>query len=159
DLVDDEVDIALRVVLVLGRDDVCGDEGGLIGVPVDDVQSLDLIGHGQPVPGFDLEGRRALASSLLEQVDEVAFECLLGGRASGGHSGGDASGRVLLPGHAGGELLGPVTGEDEVVVAVDEAGDDGSAAQVDGLDLGQLPHRGDLTVDDVVIVDRRNLGA
>src|SRR5699024_607089 len=70
-----------------------------------------------------------------------------------------ASGRVLLSGHAGGELRGPVTGEDEVVVAVDEAGDDGSAAQVDGLDLGQLPHRGDLTVDDVIIVDRSDLGA
>src|SRR5699024_5409713 len=159
DLVDDEVDVALRVVLVLGRDDVGGDEGGLFGVPVDDVQGPDLIGHGQPVSGFDLEGRRALASSLLEQVDEVAFEFVLGGRAGGGHGGGDASGRVLLPGHAGGEFLGPVAGEDEVVVAVNESRDDGFAAQVDGLELGQLPYRGDLTVDDVIVVDRRDLGA
>src|SRR5699024_4397966 len=159
DLVDDEVDVPLRVVLVLGRDDVGGDEGGLIGVPVDDVQGLDLIGHGQPVPGFDLESRRALASSLLEQTDEVVFEFVLGGPTRGGHGGGDPSGRVLLPGHAGGELLGPVTGEDEVVVAVDESRDDGFAAQVDGLELGQLPYRGDLTVDDVIVVDRRDLGA
>ena len=61
--------------------------------------------------------------------------------------------------HAGGEFLGPVAGEDEVVVAVNESRDDGFAAQVDGLELGQLPYRGDLTVDDVIVVDRRDLGA
>src|SRR5699024_1654106 len=77
----------------------------------------------------------------------------------GGHGGGDPSGRVLLPGHAGGELLGPVAGEDEVAVAVDESRDNGFAAQVDGLELAQLPYRGDLTVDDVIVVDRRDLGA
>src|SRR5699024_124675 len=44
-------------------------------------------------------------------------------------------------------------------VAAIESRDDGFAARVDGLELGQLPYRGDLTVDDVIVVDRRDLGA
>ena len=73
-------------------------------------------------------------------MDEVGLELLVAGGPGGGDGRGDATGRVLLPGHARGEFLGPVTGEDEVVVAVDEAGDHGFTAEVDGLesDAGSL---------------------
>ena len=43
----------------------------------------------------------------------------------------DAASVVGLPRHPGGELRRAVAGEDEVAVAVDEAGQDGAAREVD----------------------------
>ena len=129
----DQVDVAGRVVGVLGRHDVRAEERGLVGELAGHGQAAGLVADGQPVAGLDLDGRGALAAHLLDQPGDVRGELLVGRGPGGGHGGADPAGGVRLAGHPGRELLRPVAGEDQVAVAVDEPREHRAAAGVDDL--------------------------
>ena len=128
--------------------DVGAEERRLLGELPGDRQDAGLVVDGQAVAALDLDGGRALAAHLGDQPGDVAGELLVGGGAGGGDGGADAAGGVRRAGHPGRELRRPVAGEDQVGVAVDEAGEHRAAAGVDllvgGRRVGGRADPGDL---------------
>ena len=68
----DQVDVARRVVGVLGRDDVRAEEGRLVGELPGHGQAARLVVDGEPVAGLDLDGRGALPAHLLARAGRRA---------------------------------------------------------------------------------------
>ena len=60
-----QLDVAGRVIGVLGRDDVRAEERGLVGELPRHCQAARLVVDGQPVAGLDLDGGGALPAHLL----------------------------------------------------------------------------------------------
>ena len=127
----DQVDVAGRVLGVLGGHDVRTEERRLVGELPRHGEAARLVEDGQPVAALDLDGRRALAAHLGDEAGDVRGELLVGGLAGGGDGGADPARGVRRPGHPGRELRRPVAREDQVAVAVDEPGDDRAARRVD----------------------------
>src|SRR6185312_4980188 len=92
-----------------------------------------LIADREPVPGLDLEGRRALRVQLGCESREPATQLVVAcgtGRCDGATY---SSGSIGRAGHARLEFLGAVASEDEVRVRVDETGEDGPAPGIHDL--------------------------
>ena len=145
-LADDEVDVRVggsvgvaverRVLAELERHHVRAEERDLVGDLAGESHEALLVGDGEAVARLDLERRRALRVQLGDEAGEPGTQLVVGRGTRGRDGRADAAGLVALPGHARGELLGAVAAEHEVRVAVDEAGDDRAAADVDDLDIG-----------------------
>ncbi len=153
------VDVAGRVVGVLGRHDVRAQERGLVGELPGHRQAARLVVDGEAVAGLDLDGGGALAASSPATS-----------RATWAVSCSSVAARVAatvvrmppaaygLPGHPGRELLRAVAGEDQVAVAVHEAGQHRPAARVDHLvGGGRLGGRAD-PGDPAALDDQRRVG-
>jgi hypothetical protein len=139
-LTDDEIYIGVAIVGVLGRHDVRAEEGHLVGDLPGEAHETLLVGDAQAVAALDLEGRGALRVQLVDEAGEPVPKLVVGRRPGRGHGRADAACFVAAPGHARGELVGPVAAEHEVRVGVDEAGDHRATAHVDDLDVG-VPRR------------------
>ena len=124
-----QVDVRRRVGV--GGHHVGAQEGGVLGELTGDGQAARLVLRGEAVAALDLQARRTLPLHLLHQLRDVAGQLLVGGGTGGGDGGADAAGGVGLASHPGLELGRPVAAEDEVGVAVDEAGNDRAAGHVD----------------------------
>ena len=106
------------------------------------------------------------AQRLEHQPVDVRAELLVGRRAGRRDRGPDAAGGVRASRHPRGELLRPLTGEDEVPVTVHEPGDDGAAVGVEALAAGALrrlrartrPHDLAGVEDERGVGDRAQLG-
>jgi hypothetical protein len=109
---------------------VGAEERRLLGGLPGDGQRAGLVADGEAVAALDLDGRGALRPHLGEVPGHIGGELLIGRGAGGGDRGADAPGFVRSAGHPRLELRGTITGEDEVRVGVDEAGDHRSAAHV-----------------------------
>jgi endoglycosylceramidase len=105
-------------------------ERHLVGVGGGDPGRAGLVGGGQTVAGLDLDGGGALPEHLGHQPGDRGVQLVVAGGAGGGDGGADAAGAVGAAGHAGVELLGPVPGEDQMGVGVDEPGEGGPAGGV-----------------------------
>ena len=127
----DQADVVVRAVGVLGGHHVRAEEGGLVARLGGDPQRAGLVGDGQPVPALDLDGGGALPQRLPAQPARGGPQFVVAGGPGGADRGPDAAAGVRLTGHPGGELGGPVPGEDQVRVAVHEAGQHGGATGVD----------------------------
>ena len=156
----DEVGVGVGVVL--GRDDVGAEERAL--EAVGDSQRALLVGHGEPVAGLGLDGRRAGAQGLADQPVEVGLQRLVARGPGGLDRRLDPARGVRAALHARGELLRAVTREHEVAVGVDEARDQRAAFRVDPGRSGALgrfgPDPGDLAVleQDRGVAQRPQLG-
>jgi len=139
-LADDEVDVRVGVVGVLGRHHVRAEEGDLVGDLAGEPHEALLIGDREAVARLDFERRGALRVQLGDERGEPGPQLVVGRRSRGGDGRADAAGLVAPARHARGELLGAVAAEHEVRVAVDEPGDHRAAAHVDDLDVG-VPER------------------
>ena len=137
----DERHVGVGVGLELGRDDVGAEEGDVVGELRRHLAGLRFRGDVEAVARLDLDvgdpGAQALGPAQLGEALELRHA-----RGAGrlrGHP--DPARLVGRAGHPRGELLGAVAGEDQVRVAVDEAGHDAAAAGVDpivGVDPGPL---------------------
>ena len=112
------------------------EEGHLVGDLAGETHEALLVGDAQAVARLDLERRRALGVQLGDEARETGAQLVVGRGTRRRDGRADAARLVAASGHARGELLGAVAAEHEVGVAVDEAGDDGPAARVDDLGLG-----------------------
>jgi hypothetical protein len=136
----DQADVARRVVGVLGRYDMGAEVGGLVGEVRGDRQRPRLVRRGEPVPRLDLDRRGPLPPHLRDQPGHVRGQLLVGGLPGGGDRGTDAARAVGPAGHPRGELLGPVPGEHQVGMGVDEPGDHRPTAQLErGVGRGRVP--------------------
>ena len=119
-LATDQVDVVVGAAIELRRNDMSAEEGGLVGQPASDLQRACLVDGVEPVARFDLEGRGARSSRLGEQCRRPVKQIQVGCSASCGHRRADAAGLVRASRHPRRELVGPITAEHEVAVAVDE---------------------------------------
>ena len=104
------------------------------------LERASFVSHVEAVPRLDLDGGGSGPVSLGEsQLDE---SLQLGGAGGPGRLGSDpdAAAVVGLAGHAAGELLGAVAGENQVRVRVDEAGENARTLSVDSF-VGYLARR------------------
>ena len=121
--------VSRRVRRVLGRHDVGAQVGGVRGdLPGQPQQARLAVRRGR-VARLDLQRRDPRRAGLGHPAGQRGPQLLVRRRPGRPDRGGDAAGGVGLAGHAGGELRRPVTGEDHVGVAVDEARQDRPAAQ------------------------------
>ena len=146
----DEVDVVVGTALVLGRDDVGAEEGDVVrergGNLAEPALGLDV----EPVAALDLEvgdpGPQSLGPAALGQRAQ-----LVGARgARRGRGLADPARLVRAPRHPRRELVGPVPGEDEMRVTVDEARDNAAAVRVEALvagSAGGLDRRHSLALD------------
>ena len=113
------------------------EERGLRRVPAGDLDRARLVVDVEPVARLDLDRRRAGPVSLDEPPSDETVEFV--GRCGASRFGrrSDAATVVRLACHPGGELLGPVAGEHQVGVGVDEAGQDAGAIGIDAF-VGDL---------------------
>ncbi len=146
----DEVDVVVGAMLVLGRHDMGAEEGDVVGQRGRQLAQPLLAVDVERIAGLDLDVRDpgpqrlpATGAGQREQLHRVRG-------AGGGHGRADPAGRVGGAGHPGGELIGAVTREHEVGVAVDEPGDD---AQPVGVDAGVGQRPGRLHGDDPVALE------
>ena len=118
----DQLGVVVGASLVFARHDVGAQEGGLGGYFGCQRGGQRFGFNRQPVARFDLHGCGARPVCL----EEPPIECRSQGlpaRGAGGFGGDtDPASVVGFSGHATGELLGAVTGEDQVGVGVDESG-------------------------------------
>jgi len=151
-----EVDVVVGTTGKLARQQVRAEEGRLHRVRFGDPEGANLVDHVQSVARLDLDRGRAGPVRLVQSHSHEAIERL--GRHGTSGVGGDSypAAVVGLPGHAGGELLGPVAGEHQMRVGVDEAGEDGSALGVDSI-IGHGSCRTDRKHTIIVEDDRRIL--
>jgi hypothetical protein len=129
----DQGDVLVGPARVLGRDDVGAEERRLRGDLGGQPQAARLVLDRQPVPALDLHGGRALPPHLGEQADQPVPQLGVGRPPGGGDGGADPAAVVAGTRHPGLELGRPVAGEDQVGMAVDEAGDHRPAADVDAV--------------------------
>ena len=90
-----------------------------------------LVGHGQPVPGLDLEGGRARTQEFAHQPCRVGQQRFVSRSPGRRNRCANTTGLVSPSRHASGELLRAVPGEHQVRVAVHKTRHDGSALAVD----------------------------
>ncbi len=115
-----------------------------------DVEQAPFVGDGEPVSRLDLDPRDAVAQGLGATPGEPLPEDVVAGCPCGRDRTEDPSRLVRRARHAGHELVAPVTGEDEVRVAVDEARDDAPSG---GIDAGVGSDAGRLDGDDLFALD------
>jgi hypothetical protein len=131
---------------------VGAEEGHLVGELGGQAQRALLVGDAEAVAALDLDGRRAERPHLGDPGPQQGAQLVVarGSRGADGHP--DPAAVVGRARHPRGELTRPVPRVDEVAVAVDEPGDDRSAADVEptvgrgGVD--RAPHPLDDSVDD-----------
>ena len=133
----DELDVLVGAALVLGRDDVGAEEGDVVGQPGRHRTAALLGGDVEPVAGLDLDVGDAGAQRLARGARPPARRArrCRGSRRLGGHA--DPAGLVRRARHPRRELVAAVAGEDEVRVAVDEAGDHAAPGGVEALVRGR----------------------
>ena len=104
----------------------------------------------EPVARLDLDRRRSGSVRLVETAADESVEFVGRGAACRGGRRADAATVVRLARHPGGELVGPITGEHEMGVGVDEAGDDAGAIGIDAFvgDRARATDVRDRPVDD-----------
>ena len=151
-LLDDEVHVVVDPSRELRRRHVGGEQRGLRGVGVREPHGPLLVAHGLPVARLHLERRRALASVFGGEPGEMGVQFVVGRRPRRRDRGPDPARLVGPAGHAGRELLGPVAGEDEVTVRLDEPGQDGAPGGVPDL-VARLGARARPDPDDPAVPD------
>lgn len=129
-LVDHHRDVVVDAARVLRGRDVRGEQGHLVGELAGDARAAQLVAGGLPVPGLALDGGAPGPGRFGHQSFHIGGEHLVGGLPGGFDGGSNAARRVALAGHPRRELLGALTGEDQVRVAFDEAGQDRTSADV-----------------------------
>ena len=162
-LVDDLADIMGAAVALVGGQRVEREQGGndphrfaltkLTGDPEQPQLALRV----ETIAGLDLDGRAAAAHQRVQAAPALLKQLVVGCAGGALHGRGDAAARLgdLLVGRAGAAhrmLVGAGAAEDEVRVAVDQAGRDPGAAERDDLlrakarKLGALADADDLAV-------------
>ncbi len=106
------------------------EEGRLVGDLPRQPQRAHLVVDGEAVATLDLDGRGTEGPHLGDPPAEQGAQLVVARGPRRRHRDADAAAVVGHAGHPGGELGGAVTGVDEVAVAVDEAGDDGTPTDV-----------------------------
>ncbi len=137
-----EVHIVVGAPLVLGRNHMGTEEGGLGGEPFGNLQAPHLVASVQSVARLDLHCGDARAASLLASCCGEPGELVVARPTGCVDRHEDATGLVGCAGHTGGELVTAVAGENEVGVAVHEAGDHATSSGVDA-PVGNLSRRAD----------------
>ena len=128
-----------------------GDLGG-------QAQAPRLVVDGEAVAALHLDRRRALPRASPRRVRPGGRAGRRRRRPGRGDGGRDPAAVVPGPRHPGLELAGPVAGEDQVRVGVDETGDDGPPPDVDpGVGVRRGGRRAD-PGDGPVLDDQRGAG-
>ncbi len=155
----DEIQVCRPLTPRFRWHDVRAEKRCLRGEFARDVEGSGLVLDSEAVAALDLDRRRALVTHLADPSTDELAQPFVGGGPGGSNGDADASTVVALPRHPRGELRRAVAVEDEVAVAVDEAGEDRPALEVDTAvgvwSGGRVADPGDAAVLD----DQRGVGA
>ncbi len=127
------LDVGAAVVCVLRRHDVGAEERDLVAEDVGDVDESRLAVNVERVARLDLDGGDAAGAQFAETLIRCATKFLTRRRTRGVDGSRDAAPVVRDTSHARLELIGPLAGEDQVRMRVDEAGYDRAVLRVDPL--------------------------
>jgi hypothetical protein len=126
-----QVDVAVRVIGALGRDDVGAEERDLVGDRPGDREQPGLVRDREAVSRFHLERRGSRPERFAGEPARTVRQRLVGRGSGGIDRREDPAGLVWLPAHPRIELLGPVAREDQVRMGVHETGERGATLEVE----------------------------
>ena len=150
--------VAVAVAGELGRDQMGPEEGGFGREGRGDLQVDGLVLGSEAVAGLDLDGGGARCPGLADQAPGAGLQVRRGRGPGGRHGLEDPAGLVGAPGHPQGELLGPVAGEDQVSVGVDESRHHAAAVEVHhGVDVERGRRCGSGEGDPIPLDDQRRV--